>query len=305
MAVLRACGFNRVSMGVQDLDPDVQAAIHRNQTEDETRRLFDVSRELGFASINVDLIYGLPRQTAAGFERTIDHVIALAPDRLAIYSYAHMPWLKAHQKRIDEAELPVPREKLRLFCIARDRLLQAGYVAIGMDHFARPEDELARAAARRRLHRNFMGYTVRMGSDLVGLGITAIGDVRGSFAQNARKLKPYYEAIDLGQLPVERGYVLSPDDRIRRDVILRLMCNFHVDVAEIERAFAISFADYFAAELAELRAQDGAVEHGFVRISPAALEVLGDGRLFVRNVALAFDRHARDHAGARAFSRTV
>jgi oxygen-independent coproporphyrinogen III oxidase len=305
MQVLRECGFNRVSMGVQDLDPEVQAAIHRNQTEEETSRLFEVSRQLGFASINVDLIYGLPRQSAAGFERTIDHVVALGPDRLAIYSYAHMPWLKAHQKRIEEAELPAPREKLRLFCIARDRLLEAGYVAIGMDHFARPEDELARAAAARRLHRNFMGYTVRMGSDMVGLGITAIGDVRGSFAQNARKMKPYYEAIDRGALPVERGYVLSPDDWIRRELILRLMCNFHVDLAEIERAFGLSCADYFAAELAELREPDGPVEHGFVRIGPQTIDVVGDGRLFVRNVAMVFDRHSRTHAGPRAFSRTV
>jgi oxygen-independent coproporphyrinogen-3 oxidase len=305
MEVLRACGFNRVSMGVQDLDPQVQAAIDRNQTEDQTRHLFDVSRTLGFASINIDLIYGLPRQTAEGFERTIEHVIALGPDRLAIYSYAHMPWLKAHQKRIDEAELPAPREKLRLFCIARDRLLEAGYAAIGMDHFARPEDELAQAAAKRRLHRNFMGYTVRMGSDMLGLGITAIGDVRGSFVQNARKMKPYYEAIDRGALPVERGYVLTEDDRIRREVILRLMCNFHVEPVEIERAFGIVFDDYFAAELAELREPEGAVEHGFVRVGPDALEVVGDGRLFVRNVAMVFDRHSRAHAGPRAFSRTV
>jgi oxygen-independent coproporphyrinogen III oxidase len=305
MEVLRECGFNRVSMGVQDLDPQVQAAIHRNQTEDETCRLFDVSRELGFASINIDLIYGLPRQTVERFERTMEHVVALAPDRLAIYSYAHMPWLKAHQKRIDEAALPAPRDKLRLFCIARDRLLAAGYVAIGMDHFARPDDELAHAAANRRLHRNFMGYTVRMGRDMVGLGITAIGEVRGSFAQNARKMKPYYDSIDRGVLPVERGYVLSEDDRIRREVILRLMCNFHVGMAEIERAFGISFTEYFADELAELRAPEGAVEHGFVEIGPDAVEVVGDGRLFVRNVAMVFDRHSRAHAGPRAFSRTV
>jgi len=306
LAVLRSCGFNRVSMGVQDLDPAVQAAVHRNQTEEETSRLFAVARSLGFASINIDLIYGLPRQTAAGFERTIEHVAALGPDRLAIYSYAHMPWLKAHQKRIEASELPAPRDKLRLFCIARDRLLAAGYAAIGMDHFARPDDELARAAAGRGLHRNFMGYTVRMGSDMVGLGITAIGEVRGSFAQNARKMKPYYEAIERGELPIERGYLLSADDRIRREVILRLMCNFHLDLAEVERAFGISFAAYFADELAELSGPGGAVEHGFVRLRPAALEVVGDGRLFVRNVAMVFDRHLRQHdPGARTFSRTV
>ncbi len=306
MAALRAIGFNRVSMGVQDFDADVQAAIHRDQTEEETRGLYEVCRRLGFASINIDLIYGLPLQTAEGFARTIDHVVALAPDRLAIYSYAHMPWLKAHQRRIETSDLPSPRDKLRLFAIARERLLSAGYVAIGMDHFARPDDELALAAERRRLHRNFMGYTVRMGTDMVGLGITSIGEIRGSFAQNAKKMKPYYDAIERGALPVERGYVLSEDDRIRREVILRLLCNFHVDTRAIEAAFGIRFADYFRAEVAELSGPGGAVEHGFVAVRPDSIEVLGDGRLFVRNIGMVFDRHLARHAsGTPTFSRTV
>jgi oxygen-independent coproporphyrinogen-3 oxidase len=306
IGLLKELGFNRISMGVQDFDPAVQKAVNRNQTERETRRLYDVCRELGFLSINLDLIYGLPLQTPDSFQKTIESVAEMRPDRIAIYSYAYVPWLKAHQKRIEVEDLPAPEVKLRLFCIARELLLAAGYVQIGMDHFALPDDELAGAMSRRRLHRNFMGYTVKMGSDMVGVGVSSIGDVRGSFAQNVKKLSTYYRALDQDLFPIERGYLLSSDDLIRREVITRLMCNFYLDRGEIERLFHIDFADYFATELAELSEQDGPVTHGFLKIEPDHLEVVGDGRLFIRNIGMVFDAYLRQKKpGERMFSRTV
>jgi oxygen-independent coproporphyrinogen-3 oxidase len=304
--LLRRLGFNRISVGVQDFTPEVQAAVNRNQTEAETRQLYEQCRELGFPSINFDLIYGLPLQTAERFERNMEVVLALRPDRLAIYSYAHVPWIKAHQKRIDPDDLPAAEEKLRLFSIAREMLLQAGYDQIGMDHFALPGDELVTAMERRRLHRNFMGYTVKGGTDMLGLGISAIGDVDGSYAQNFRKLSSYYEALDAARFPIERGYLLARDDRVRREVITRIMCNFVVSMAEVEERFGIHFTSYFAAELGRLQAPDGPVSHGFLEVHPDRLEVLDRGRLFVRNIAMVFDAYLESKPpGATIFSRTV
>lgn len=304
--LLRDLGFNRVSMGVQDFDPDVQEAVDRNQTETETRALYDYCRDKGFHSINLDLIYGLPLQNAEKFSRTIDGVIGMRPDRVALYSYAHVPWVRAQQKWIRPEDLPSPEDKLGLFVLARDKFLDAGYAEIGMDHFALPEDELATARRDRRLHRNFMGYTVRMGTDMVGVGVSAIGDVRGSFAQNEKKLSTYYRAIDEGRFPVERGYALDADDLLRREFITRLMCNLWVDVREIERQFGIEFPTYFAAELAELSRPDGPVEHGFLSIAPDHVEVLGIGRFFVRNIAMTFDRYLKAKSADKPiFSRTV
>ncbi|HUC42786.1 MAG TPA: oxygen-independent coproporphyrinogen III oxidase [Candidatus Sulfotelmatobacter sp.] len=304
--LLRAMGFNRLSMGVQDFDPEVQAAVDRNQTEAQTRTMYDAVRARGFGSINIDLIYGLPLQTTARFSRTVDTVIAMRPDRVALYSYAHVPWIRAQQKWIEPKDLPSPEDKLALFVDARDRFLAGGYVEIGMDHFALPGDELAVARDKRRLHRNFMGYTVRMGSDMVAVGISGIGDVRGAFAQNEKKLSRYYEILDSGRFPVERGYALDADDRIRRETITRLMCNLWLDTGEIEREFSIDFASYFAAELAELTRPDGPVEHGFVAVEPGHLEVTGLGRFFVRNVAMSFDRYLKSRSGDKpVFSRTV
>ncbi|MGD8397085.1 MAG: coproporphyrinogen III oxidase, partial [Candidatus Eiseniibacteriota bacterium] len=220
--------------------------------------------------------------------------------------YAHMPWIKAHQKRIDPGALPAPEEKLHLFSIARERLLAAGYVQIGMDHFALPGDELVTAMEQRRLHRNFMGYTVKAGTDMVGLGISAIGDVQGSYAQNQRKLSRYYEALDAARFPIERGYLLAQDDRIRREVITRIMCNFVVEAAEVEERFGIHFNRYFADEIERLRAADGPVSHGFLAVHGDRLEVLPPGRLFVRNIAMVFDAHLRTKdPEANLFSRTV
>lgn len=304
--LLRTLGFNRLSMGVQDFDPDVQAAVDRNQTEAETRTMYDLGRAKGFASINLDLIYGLPLQTKAKFGRTVDAVIQMRPDRVALYSYAHVPWIRAQQKWIEPKDLPSPEDKLQLFLDSRDRFLAAGYVEIGMDHFAVPGDELAEARSKRRLHRNFMGYTVKMGSDMVAVGVSGIGDVRGAFAQNEKKLSRYYEVLDEGRFPVERGYVLDRDDRIRRETITRLMCNLWLDTTAIEREFGIVFAEYFAKELAELRAPNGPVAEGFVVIEPDHIEVAGLGRFFIRNVAMIFDRYLESRSGGKpVFSRTV
>jgi oxygen-independent coproporphyrinogen-3 oxidase len=293
-------------MGVQDFTTDVQNAVQRCQTEEQTRVLHDECRRVGFDSINFDLIYGLPLQTPETFARNMETVIELRPDRLAVYSYAYVPWLKAHQKRIDAAAVPDPATKLRLFCIAREMLLRAGYRQIGMDHFALPDDELVLAARDGRLHRNFMGYTVKRGGDMLGVGTSAIGDVQGGLAQNTKKLSTYGEAIRSGRFPIERGVLLDEDDRIRRDVITRLMCNLRLEIGEVESRFDIDFADYFAAELDELRAPGGPVEHGFVEVEPGRLAIVGNGALFVRNVCMVFDRYLRrEEPGAPRFSRTV
>jgi oxygen-independent coproporphyrinogen-3 oxidase len=300
------CGFNRVSMGVQDFAPEVQAAVNRRQSEEQTVDLYHYCRSAGIPSINLDLIYGLPLQTPETFRRTMESVVRLRPDRLALYSFAYIPWLKPHQKSIPEQSMPSPETKLRLFCIAREMMLVAGYHQIGMDHFALPDDELALAQSRRSLHRNFMGYTVKKGGDMVGAGISAIGDLQGSFAQNAKKLSGYHEALDAGRFPIERGCFLDRDDVIRRDVITKLMCNFHLDRSEIEQCHGIDFGSYFEQELVELAASDGPVAHGFLEIDGDSLEVVGNGRLFVRNICMTFDRYLREReSDGPTFSRTI
>ena len=304
--LLRSMGFNRLSMGVQDFDPDVQAIISRNQTERQTRELFEYSRSAGFASINIDLIYGLPLQKPETFAKTLATVIDLRADRVAVYSYAHVPWLRTQQKGFDPAMLPSGEQKLELFCLAREAFVRAGYCPIGMDHFAVPEDELAKAVETRTLSRNFMGYTVKAAPDMIGVGVSAIGDVAGAYAQNQKKLPRYYDALDKGLLPIDRGYRLSADDRLRRFVIMQLMCNFHVDKRAVEKAFGIAFDQTFARELAELASPDGLIANGFVTASRDALHVEPLGRLFVRNVAMLFDRYLLEKkADAPIFSRTV
>jgi oxygen-independent coproporphyrinogen-3 oxidase len=231
--------------------------------------------------------------------------VALRPDRIAVYSYAHVPWLRPHQKEIDSATLPDAGLKFDLFGAAIEAFLGAGYAAIGMDHFALPGDDLAVSAAERRLHRNFMGYTTRPAPDMLGVGVSAIGDVRGAFAQNTKKLPHYYDAIDAGRFPIERGYALSSDDLVRRHVITELMCNFHVDRETVKRRFGVDFDEYFAPELAELGGAAGPVRDGFLAISDGALDVTPVGRLFVRNICMTFDRYLPSHAGQRVFSRTI
>lgn len=305
LRVLHALGFNRLSMGVQDFTPEVQAAIGRNQSAALTRDLYDCARAIGFQSINLDLIYGLPLQTPDTFSKTLSSVIAMRPDRIAVYSYAHVPWLRPHQKQIATSDLPDRDVKFELIGSAIDAFGEAGYDAIGMDHFALPGDELAIAARERRLHRNFMGYTTRRAGDMLGVGVSAIGDLQGAFAQNVKKLPPYYEAIEAGRFPIERGYVLSADDLVRRYVITELMCNFHVDRAEASRRFGVAFDAYFEPELSALRAPGGPVDHGFLIIDDESLEVTGHGRLFVRNICMQFDRYLAAHDGRPVFSRTI
>jgi len=302
--LLSALGFNRVSMGVQDFDPAVQDAIGRYQTFDQTVTLYEQLRQAGFESINLDLVYGLPQQTLTSFADTIDRTIALRPDRVAVYSYAFVPWIKAHQKQIHLEDLPPREVKLALFGIAYERFIAAGYEQIGMDHFALPSDALAVAARARTLKRNFMGYTTAPAEDSIGFGVSAIGELGGAFAQNTKKLTRYEEAVTAGVPPIERGFERSRDDVIRRDVIHSLMCTFHLDVRALERTHGIDFGSYFASALSELAA--GPVEHGFVEVRDDAIEVTQAGRLFVRNVCMAFDAYLQRHEGSsQRFSRTV
>jgi len=304
VAALVEMGFNRVSMGVQDFTPAVQEAIHRRQTEEETRALFDACRRSGIQSINIDLIYGLPRQSPETFRRNLETVVAMRPERVACYSYAYVPWIKSNQRQIDVAELPSPDGKLELFGLAIDAFTAAGYRQIGMDHFALPDDELSLALSAGTLHRNFMGYTVKPASDFVGLGISAIGDVRGAYAQNEKKLSTYYRAIDAGRFPVQRGVELSRDDLIRRDVITRLMCNLRLAKADIEAAHGIVFDDYFATELREL--ESGPAAEGFVELDGDGITVVPPGQLLIRNVCMIFDAYLRAKPGDRpTFSRTI
>ncbi len=297
-------GFNRLSMGVQDLTPEVQEAITRNQTVEQTRALIEYARKVGFTEgINFDLIYGLPRQQLETFDENLGQVIELRPDRVAVYSFAYVPWIKGHQKKLDEDELPSPDLKFKLYLRAMERFLEAGYEPIGMDHFALPEDELAQAARNRRLYRNFMGYTVKPASDMIAFGVSGIGDVQRGYFQNEKKLSAYYAAIDDGCLPVSKGYLLDEDDRVRRYVITQLMCNFHVRKAKVAELFGVAFDDYFAVSLERLGEP---IEAGFVELTGDAVTVTDAGRLFVRNVCMAFDRYLEAKQRDKPiFSRTV
>ena len=305
IALLRRLGFNRLSFGVQDFDDRVQDAIGRHQTHDQTRRLYRTCRDAGFDSINFDLVYGLPRQTLESFRRTLAAVVDLRPDRIAVYSYAHVPWLRPHQKAIDASALPDAQAKRALVGAAVDAFAAAGYVSIGMDHFALPGDELAVAARERRLHRNFMGYTVKPAPDSVGVGVSAIGDAAGAFAQNYKSLARYYEAIDAGRFPIERGYALNDDDQVRRYVIAELMCNFHLDGGALRRRFGVDLETRFGPELDRLTQPEGPAADGLVRVDRGGLTVTDRGRLFVRNVCMVFDRYLAAHEGRPVFSRTV
>ncbi|MCP3057915.1 oxygen-independent coproporphyrinogen III oxidase [Myxococcus sp. K38C18041901] len=294
VSLLRQLGFNRLSMGLQDFDPRVQEVTHRLQTPERTRALLDHARELGFTGVNFDLIYGLPYQEPERWARTLETVLAMRPDRLAVYSFAFMPDVLKHQKRMPTEALPSAEVKMELFRAAYAGFVGAGYQAIGMDHFAVPEDELARALSERRLGRNFQGYTVKAASDVVALGSTGISDVAGAYAQNVRPLPAYYERIAHGRLATERGLLLTEDDRKRRVVITQLMCNAWVDLGE-------QGVRDFAPELERLGTFE---EDGLLVRSGSQLELTALGRLFVRNVAMVFDaRLAR--AERPRFSRTV
>lgn len=298
---LRQLGFNRLSFGVQDFDPAVQAAVNRLQSEEQTCALVEAARAAGFKSVSVDLIYGLPLQSVDSFDVTLDKIISLRPDRIAAYSYAHLPEQVAAQRLIRPEDMPPPERKLELLELSIRRLTEAGYVYIGMDHFALPDDELALARANGTLQRNFQGYSTHADCDLIGLGISSIGKVGDSYSQNVKLLSEYYARLDAGQLPVQRGYRLNEDDRLRREVIIGLMCHGRVDFAEIEARHGIDFKTYFAESLAKLEEQ---VADGLVEIRDDALELLPQGQLMMRSVAMAFDAYLGSKQKGR-FSRTV
>lgn len=304
IAVLREVGFNRLSIGVQDFDPEVQRAVNRIQSEAQTLEVMEAARRSGFHSINVDLIYGLPFQSVERFASTLDRVIAAGPDRLSVFNYAHLPQRFKTQRQIREEDLPSPAEKLAILGHTIERLTGAGYIYIGMDHFARPDDELARAQRAGTLYRNFQGYSTHADCDLVGLGVTAIGKVGESYSQNVRDLPAYYERLDAGRLPVFRGCELDADDRLRRDVIMGLACNLGLAFEPIEERHGILFADYFRDELAELAAMEA---DGLVAIEERGIRVAPAGRLLVRNLCMVFDRRlrARRAGPQRAYSRVI
>ena len=257
LEVARASGFNRLSIGVQDFDPRVLEAVARAQSYERTALLLGEARRLGFESVNIDLIYGLPHQEPVQFTKTLEKVIELRPDRVAVYSFAYVPWIKGNQKRLQADYLPDRDTKFALFAAAITSFVRAGYLQIGMDHFALPDDEMGRAATGGYLYRNFMGYTVHRATDMLGVGVSSIGHLEGAFVQNVKKSKPYYAALREGRFPVERGYVLDRDDRIRQRIITELMCNFRVDFAKMEEELEIDFREYFCAEFDRLGSPGG------------------------------------------------
>ncbi len=300
IALLREIGFNRLSLGVQDFEERVQQAVNRIQTDKQTMEVLEAARAEGFRSISVDLMYGLPFQTVETFTRTLDRIINVGPDRISVFNYAHLPERFMPQRRINEADLPSPAVKLDILKLTIEHLGQAGYVYIGMDHFARPDDELTLAQQDGTLYRNFQGYSTHADCDLVGLGVTSIGMVGTTYSQNVRTLDEYYQCIDAGQLPVFRGFELSQDDLIRRDVITRLICHFVLDFAKIEALWGVRFADYFAAELGQLK---GMAEDGLLALDEQGIRVLPRGRLLIRNICMVFDAYLK--AKQIKFSRVI
>ncbi len=299
--LLREIGFNRVSFGIQDFNPKVQEAVNRIQPEEMIFNVMEWIREADFESVNIDLIYGLPYQTLETFSETIDKVIKLNPDRIANFNYAHVPWLKRLQRMIDESALPPPQEKLDILKMTIEKLTDAGYIFIGMDHFAKPNDELAVAQRERTLHRNFQGYTTHAEAELIGFGATSISMLYDAYAQNFKKLKDYYEAIEDGKLPIERGFILDEDDILRRDVIMRLMSHFQLYKKEIEDKYSIVFDEYFAPEMEELKELE---KDDLIRIYPERIDVTPAGRLLIRNIAVTFDKYTKAKKEKR-FSKAI
>jgi oxygen-independent coproporphyrinogen III oxidase len=302
---LRRVGFNRLSLGIQDFNPLVQQTVRREQSFEDTKELFDDCRELGFESINVDLIYGLPHQTVASFSETVDKIITLSPDRIAVFSYAHVPWMKKQQGSFARF-LPEGAEKFRILSRAIEMLTGAGYRYIGLDHFARPEDEICRAQDARELHRNFQGYTTKAGCDLYGMGVSAISGLEDVYAQNQRELPRYYEAIASGRWPTMRGARVSREDKLRRAVINRILCHTVLLKSEVESEFSVSFDQHFASELERLVELE---RDGLVRLDGDRIEVAPLGRIFIRNVAMVFDAYLNSNVARaeqkRAFSSTL
>ena len=305
VAELAEIGFNRASLGVQDFDHDVQVAVNRVQSVDETFAVMEACRQHGFRSVNLDLIYGLPLQTRESFSRTLDLVLEARPDRLAVYSYAHLPQLFRPQKQISEDQLPDAETKLALLQLAIEKLGAAGYSYIGIDHFALPDDDLARAQERGGLHRNFMGYTTHADTDLIGLGVSAISHIGNTFSQNPRDLPSWQIAVDEGRLPVFRGLRLNEDDCLRADLIQRLMCQGEIPVSALERRYLINFSEYFSDALERLHPL---VEDGLVRVEQDRITATSRGRLLLRNIAMCFDQYLNQpiaEPSAPRYSRAI
>lgn len=302
LSALRNGGFNRISMGVQDFNFDVQKAVNRVQPEEMTRQVVSWIRELGFQSINLDLMYGLPFQTIESFEKTVDAMINISPDRIAVFNYAHVPWMKKHMNLINPDDLPSAEDKLQILKMTIEKLTSAGYDFIGMDHFAKPTDELSIAQREKKLYRNFQGYSTHAGTDLYGMGITSISQVGKCYVQNKKREKEYFDSLNDQTLPIERGVYLTDDDILRRHVITKVMCDFELDFAEVEKSFKIEFENYFGLSLEGMK---DFIDDGLVKISNRKLEVTQMGRLLIRNIAMNFDGYIERKEDKARYSRTV
>jgi oxygen-independent coproporphyrinogen-3 oxidase len=302
MAVLKSGGTNRISFGVQDFEPKVQEAVHRVQSFELTQNAVQIARDAGVHSVNVDLIYGLPYQNFETFKNTLDLTLKLGADRFAVFNYAHVPWLMKTMRKIDETTLPQPSEKLEIFKYTIDFFESHGYKMVGMDHFAKPGDELFKAIDKGELHRNFQGYTTKGGSDLIGVGVTSIGEGDRYYVQNVKDLKTYEALLDEGKLPTARGVALNDDDKLRQYVIMELMSNFKLNIKRVEEEFGINFKEYFSDALEEL---SEFVEQELLTISDESIDVSLTGTLLIRNIALPFDAYSKKHFGKKSFSKTI
>jgi oxygen-independent coproporphyrinogen-3 oxidase len=302
LEALRRNGFNRISMGVQDFNEKVQKSVNRIQPEDITRQAVNWVRELGFSSINLDLIYGLPFQSVESFADTVEKIIDISPDRIAVFNYAHVPWLKKHMALIHTEDIPAPEVKLEILKTTIEMLTKTGYIFIGMDHFAKPDDELSVALREKKLYRNFQGYSTHANADLYAMGITGISQLEKIYAQNYKTEKQYYESLDNETLPIVRGYHLNQDDLIRRFVIIHLMCDFELNLRQVEEKFKIDFKDYFAWGLNNLKEME---EDELIKIDDIKIEVTGMGRLLIRNIAMNFDGYIERKEDKAKYSRTV
>ena len=300
--VLRDVGFNRFSLGVQDVDEKVQVAVNRIQPIKDTVAIIDACRENNAHSVSIDLIYGLPLQTVEGFAKTLQTAIEMNPDRMSIFNYAHLPHIFKPQRRIKEDELPSSEAKLDILQQSIETLINAGYEYIGMDHFAKPDDELAIAQAEGSLHRNFQGYTTHAECDLVAMGVSSISSVNNSYSQNDKDLKRYYAAIDAGKLPIIRGLSLTQDDIIRRTIIQQLSCHFQLAFETIEKQYDINFNDYFSVELEELKAMQA---DDLLSRTDREIQVTPAGRMLIRNICMVFDKHLRQQTGKQSFSKVI
>ena len=303
MKVMSGHGFNRVSFGIQDFDDKVQVAVHRVQPYDVTKNAMDLARKYNMHSVNVDLIYGLPFQTPETFKKTLELAISLNPDRFAVFNYAHVPWLMKTMRKIDETTLPTPAQKLEILKYTIDYMSEQGYKMVGMDHFAKPEDELFLAIETGELHRNFQGYTTKGGADLIGVGLTSIGDSPNYYAQNSKNMSDYESALDSGKLPFERGVQLTADDKIRQRVIMELMSNFKINIPRVEKELDINFNDYFKDSLEALTPF---IDDKILTINDSSIEANETGTMLIRNIAMPFDAYMSQHINnKKTFSKTI